>query len=178
VVSEANENGFMTGNGTQQPLGIFTASANGISTDRDVSTGNTAATPTFDGLKAAKYSIKQVYWGAASWIFHRNIMELIAKLKDGNGRYLLQDSVVEGEPDRMLGFPVNLSEFAPNTVATTNYVGILGDHSNYWIVDALDMEIARADELYIRSNQTLFIIRMETDGAPVREEAFARVQLG
>jgi HK97 family phage major capsid protein len=177
VVAEANENAFMTGTGDQKPLGIFTASGDGISTGRDVSSGNTTTTIKFDGLKAAKYSIKQAYWGALTWIFHRNVMEQIAKLKDGNGRYLLQDSVVQGEPDRLLGFPVRMSEFAPSTMTTGLYVGILGDHSNYWIVDAMNMEITRAEELYVRNNKDLFIIRMSTDGAPVREEAFARVKL-
>jgi HK97 family phage major capsid protein len=178
VVGEANENAFMTGTGDQRPLGIYTASADGISTARDVSSGNTATLIKFDGLKAAKYSIKQVYWGGLSWIFHRNVMEQIAKLKDGNGRYLLQDSVVQGEPDRILGFPVNMSEFSPSTMTANLYVGMLGDYSNYWIVDAMNMEITRAEELYVRTNQDLFIIRMSTDGAPVREEAFARVKLG
>jgi len=177
VVAEVNEAAFMTGTGDQQPLGVFTASADGISTGRDVSSGNTATQIKFDGLKAAKYSVKQVYWSGLSWLFHRNVMEQIAKLKDGNGRYLLQDSVVQGEPDRMLGFPVNMSEFAPSTMTTGLYVGLLGDHSNYWIVDAMNMEIIRADELFVRNNQVLFIIRMSTDGAPVREEAFARVKL-
>ncbi len=177
VVGEANENAFMTGDGAQKPLGMFVAAAEGISTSRDVSTGNTTTSPKFDGLKAAKYELKQAYWAAAQWIFHRDGMELIAKLKDGNGRYLLQDSVVLGEPDRVLGFPVNLSEFAPNTFTTGLYAGILGDYSNYWIVDSMQTQIARAEELLIRSNQDLFVIRMETDGMPVREEAFVRVKL-
>ena len=177
VVAEAQENAFMTGDGSQKPLGIFTASADGISTGRDVSSGNTATQIKFDGLKAAKYSIKQVYWGALQWMFHRNGMERIAKLKDGEGRYLLQDSVVLGEPDRILGFPVRLSEFVPSTFTASQYVGIIGDFSNYWIVDSLAMEIARLEELLARQNQDLFIIRSETDGAPVREEAFARVKL-
>ena len=177
VVGEANENAFMTGTGDQQPLGVFAASDDGIPTSRDVSSGNTTTSPKFDGLKKAKYSIKQVYWAGLSWLFHRTVMESIAKLKDGNGRYLLQDSVVQGEPDRMLGFPVHLSEFAPSTMTTGQYVGLLGDHSNYWIVDAMNMEITRAEELYVRNNQDLFIVRMSTDGAPVRSEAFARIKL-
>jgi HK97 family phage major capsid protein len=36
------EKAFMTGSGAGQPLGVFTASPNGIDTDRDVSTGNEA----------------------------------------------------------------------------------------------------------------------------------------
>jgi HK97 family phage major capsid protein len=105
-------------------------------------------------------------------------MELIAKIKDGNGRYMLQDSVIQGEPDRMLGFPVRLSEFAPSTIATGAYVGILGDFQNYWIVDSMDIEVLRLEELYARNNKDCFLTRMASDGAPVRSEAFVRVKLG
>ena len=179
VVAEAMENAYMTGDGAQQPLGIFTASADGISTDRDVSTGNAATSMTFDGLKAAKSALKQAYWGRASWIMHREGMEQLAKLKDGNGRYLLQDSVVLGEPERLLNYPVRLSEYAPHAFTTGLYVAMFGDFQQaYWIVDSLDSEIVRAEELYVRSNQDLFVIRMMTDGAPVKEEAVVRVTLG
>jgi len=179
VVSEAMENAYMTGNGTQKALGIFTASADGISTDRDVSTGNTATSVTFDGLKAAKYALKQAYWNGSQWLMHRNLMEQVAKLKDGNGRYLLQDSVVLGEPERLLNFPVRLSEYAPNTFTTTKYVAAFGNFSEaYWIIDSIDMEIQRLEELKARENQDLFIIRMMSDGAPVKEEAVVRVKLG
>jgi len=178
VVGNAEENAFMTGDGVQKPLGIFVATSDGISTDRDVSTGNTATLVKFDNLKRVKYTLKQVYWKTAAWIFHRDVMGQLAREKDGAGRYLLQDSLVPGEPDRMLNFPVQLSEFAPNTMTTGLYVGMLGDYTNYWIVDAMDVEISRAEELYIRQNQDLFIVRKSTDGAPVREEGFVRVKLG
>ena len=46
------ETAYMTGAGTDGPLGLFTASADGITTARDVSTGNTATEMKFDGLPA------------------------------------------------------------------------------------------------------------------------------
>lgn len=177
VGAELEENAFMTGDGAQKPLGLFTASSDGIPTSRDVSTGNTTTSPTFDGLKSAKYEMKQVYWPNLKWLFHRNTMELIAKLKDGNGRYLLQDSVTEGEPDRLLGFQVMLNEFVPSTATTGLYVGMLADFNHYWIVDSIDIDINRLDELLARSNQALFIMRGGVDGAPVLSEAFVRVKL-
>jgi len=177
VVAEAEENAFMTGDGAQQPLGIFTASNDGIATGRDVSTSNTTSTPTFDGLKSARYELKESYFKRATWIMHRDVMELIAKLKDGNGRYMLQDSVIQGEPDRLLGAPVRLSEFAPNTISASQYVACLGDFSQYWIVDSMDVEVLRLEELYARNNKDCFLTRMMVDGAPVRSEAFVRVKL-
>jgi len=171
------ENNFLNGNGSNQPLGVFTASADGIPTSRDVSTGNTTTAIGADNLFEVKYSLKGQYWRMARWLFHRDAIKAVAKLKDGEGQYLWQESMRAGEPDMLLGFPTAMSEYAPNTFTTGLYVGILGDFSQYWIVDALDMQVQRLVELYAETNQDGFIGRMESDGAPVVAEAFARVTL-
>lgn len=173
----SQEKGFMTGTGAAQPLGVFTASNDGIPTSRDVSTLNGTTAPTFDGLISAKFALKGNYWNKADWIFHRDVLAVVAKLKDGEGQYLWRESVRAGEPDRLLNLPVNMSEYAPNTLTTGLYVGILGDFSNYWIADALDMQVQRLMELYAETNQIGLIGRMESDGMPVLSEAFVRVKL-
>lgn len=173
-----HEKAFMTGTGFGQPLGLFTASADGIPTARDVSTDNQATFPTFDGLINAKYALKGQYWNKADWIFHRDCLKILAKLTNGEGQYIWRESVRAGEPDMLLGRPVYMSEYAPNTFTTGLYVGILGDFSNYWIADALDMTIQRLVELYAATNQTGLIGRMSSDGMPVLAEAFVRVKLG
>lgn len=171
------EKAYLTGSGANQPLGVFTASALGISTSRDVSTGNDQTSIKFDGLINAKYTLKGAYWPRARWIFHRDAMKQIAGLKDGNGQYLWRESVRVGEPDRVLGQPVNMSEYAPNTFTSGLYVGIIGDFANYWIADALTFELQLLQELYAATNQVGLIGRLETDGMPVLEEAFVRVKL-
>jgi len=176
-VGVTQEKAFLTGNGAAQPLGVFTASANGISTGRDVFTGNSTTAVTFDGLIEAKYALKAAYWGKAQWLFHRDAVKMITKLKDGDGQYLWRESVRVGEPDTILGMPMNVSEYAPNTFTTGLYVGLLGDFSKYWIADALSLQMQRLTELYAETNQIGFISRVETDGMPVLEEAFARVKL-
>ena len=175
AVSE--EQAFMTGSGSNQPLGVFTASANGISTSRDVSTGNSTTAMTLDGLTRAKYSLKQDYLAGSQWVFHRDAILQLALIKDGNGQYIWRESVRVGEPDRLLNIPINMSEYAPNTFTTGLYVGLLGDFSYYWIADALNMQIQVLNELYAETNQVGYIGRMETDAMPVLGEAFARVKL-
>lgn len=175
---ELEENAFLTGSGAEQPLGLFTASDDGLSTSVDVSTGNTATEVTLEGLREAKYSLKASYWPRLRWLGSRTFHKQLYSLDDGEGRPLLVESLRTGELDRALGFPVLLSEFAPETFTTGQYVAILGDFRFYWIADALDIEIQRLDELYARSNQVGFIARLKTDGMPVLEEAFARVKLG
>jgi HK97 family phage major capsid protein len=171
------EKAAMTGSGASKPLGIFTASADGISTGRDVSADNTTTAFTADGLKNAKYSLKGAYWPRAKWMFHRDAVKMLAKLKDAENRYLWQSSVQLGQPDMLEGIPLFTSEYAPNTFTAGLYVGILGDFSYYHTADALDFGLQRLNELYSETNQTGFIGRLESDGMPVLEEAFVRVKL-
>lgn len=173
------EKAFLTGNGAGQPLGLFTASAQGISTGRDVSTDNTSTAITMDGLLSAKYALKGQYQKTAEWLFHRDAVLRISKLKSAvDGQYYWQPSKQAGEPDLLLGRPVNMSEYVPNTFTAGLYVGLFGDFKHYWIADALDMQIQVLKELYAETNQTGYIGRLESDGMPVLEEAFARVKLG
>ena len=171
------ENVYLNGTGVGQPLGVFTASAQGINTDRDVSTGNTTTTIQFDGLIEAKYTLKGQYWPRARWLFHRTALKQIAKLQDDDGQYIWRESVRVGEPDMLLGLPYLMSEYAPSTFTTGLYVGVLADWSNYWIADSLSLEMQRLIELYAATNQVGYIARFETDGMPVLSEAFVRVAL-
>jgi HK97 family phage major capsid protein len=171
------ENSFLNGNGAGEPLGVFTASNNGISTTYDVSTGNTTTSIQFDGLIEAKFELKAQYWPRARWVFHPDGAKQIAKLQDDDGQYIWRESVRVGEPDRLLGIPQFMSEYAPNTFTTGLYVGIIGDFSNYWIADAMKMEMQRLVELYAATNQIALVGRLESDGMPVLGEAFRRVKL-
>ncbi|MCG5220274.1 phage major capsid protein [Streptosporangium sp. KLBMP 9127] len=170
------EKAFMTGDGNKKPLGLFTASAQGISTGRDVVTGS-ATDVTGDGLIDAKYTLKPQYWARARWLWHRDAIKRIRKLKDLEGVYLWQAGLAGDRPDTILDVPYIVSEFVPNTFTNGLYVGMIADFSFYWIADALNMEIQRLDELYAETNQVGFIGRLETDAMPTLEEAFVRVKV-
>ena len=172
------EKAFLSGNGAAQPLGVFTASNDGIPTSRDMSTDNAGTAVTYDGLKNAKGFLKSQYRRNAQWVMHRDLQTQISKIKDGEGRYIWQDSIVANEPDMLLGFPVNVSEYAPSTFTSGLYVAVLGDFSYYYIAEALSLEVQRLNELYAASNETGFIGRAEVDGMPALAEAFVRVKLG
>lgn len=174
------EQAFMTGDGAAKPLGLFTASDDGISTSRDVSTKNTTTELKPDNLYECKYTLPQQYRLSASnrWIMHRTTVKKIAQMKDGEGNYLWQMGLRGGEPDTVVGIPVVESEYAPSTFTTGLYVALLGDLQYYIIADALDYELRRLDELLARTNQSLFICRMKCDAMPVLEEAFVRSKLG
>ena len=177
------EKAFLVGSGAEQPLGVFTPSVNGIDTSRDVVTGSTTgfvtATSSVSGadcLINALYSLKGQYQAKATWIFNRTVVSLIRQIKDTYGQYIWQPGISPGQPDRILNRPFVMSEYAPNTMTTGQYIGIVGDFSNYEIVDALDMQVQVLMELYALTNQVGYILRAETDGMPTLAEAFVRIK--
>lgn len=178
---EKMEDGFLTGNGNKQPLGVFTASSDGISTSRDVITGSTTSILA-DSLINAKYALKSQYRngsrGALRWLFHRDAVSIIAKLKDSDNHYMFRpgQGVTGDDPDRLLGIPLDESERAPNTFTDGNYCGLLANWRYYEIADALDMEIQVLTELDARTNQIGYIGRLKCDGMPTLEEAFVRLK--
>lgn len=174
----AMEKAYLTGNGNQQALGVFTASADGVPTSRDISEGNTATEITADNLIAVKYSLKAQYMSTAQWLFHRDAIKQLAQIKDGNGRYMFDLSDKSGVPDMLLGRPLMMSEYVPNTFTTGQYVGMFADFTHYWIADSLALQFRRLNELFALNNQIGFIARMETDGMPTLSEAFSRIKLG
>jgi HK97 family phage major capsid protein len=173
------EKGFLTGSGSGQPLGIFTASASGIPTGRDVSTGNTTTAIGATNLFELKYSLKVSYRNdpTCRWLWSRTAINAIMQLKDSQNRYLWEPSLQAGQPDRLLNIMVAESEYVPATFTTGLYVGAIGAMRNYWIAQVADLQIQRLVERYADTNEVGFIGRMYLDGSPALGEAFSRSKL-
>lgn len=182
------EKAFLTGTGANQPLGVFTASALGVPTSRDVTAATTTAVAADDFI-STKYALKSQYQGRASWIMHRDVVAATRKLKDNNLNYLWTTGLtsfggatgpgngLQGTPERLLDCPIYMSEYAPNTFTTALYMAVLADWKWYYIADSLDMQWQVLDQRYAELNQTGYIARSETDGMPVLAEAFSRLIL-
>ena len=173
------ENTFLNGTGANQPMGVFTVSDFGIGTDRDCNTGNTATQIKPDNLIECEGQLKEQYLNSPSlaWVFSRQAITRIRKMKDGEGQYLWSQGL-SGRKNEILGIQYFRSEYCPSTFSANSYVGILGDFQFYYIVDALQMEIQRLIEKYALSDQDAFLMNCYCDGGPVLSDAFVRVQLG
>ncbi len=172
------EKAFLTGSGAGQALGLFTAHANGIPTSRDYSTDNTSSAITFDNLKGVIGNQKNQYLRKCRWLFSRQAKTMLSKIKDTTNQYIWEQSVQVGEPDLLLGYPLVISEYVPNTFTTGLYVGLFGDFSYYWIAEEKKITIQRLVELYAATNHIGFHTSQAVDGMPVMPEAFTRVKLG
>ncbi len=193
------EQAFLQGNGAGRALGIFSTDANNpITTGQDITGSSSGVIASGDDIISTKFQLKQQYWNTASWMVNRSHFQDLRKLKDSNGQYLYnpagfgQALTPNNNPDTLLGRPIIVSEYVPqstasnttsqtlatngSTAALTGYVAVFGQFSYYWTVTALDFQIQRLDELKAETNQTEFIGRLEMDGMPVLGEAFARLR--
>lgn len=171
------ERAYMLGTGVNQPLGVFTlAASGGISSSRDVTAAAANAIVGDDWINV-KHTLKPQYWARARWQMHRDVLKTVRKLKDGNGQYIWQAGLSADTPSTLLEVPYVLNEYAPNSVATGEYVACIADWSFYWIADAMEFELQILRELYARTGQIGYIGELYSDGQPVLEEAFVRLKM-
>jgi HK97 family phage major capsid protein len=111
-----------TGDGNGDPNGIVTASTLG-------KTAASATAITADELIDLQHSVDPAYRMSpkARWMFSDSTLAVIRKLKDGEGRYLLD--VMAGQ---LLGKPYSVNQ-AMAAVATGNKSVIFGDFGKYYV---------------------------------------------
>lgn len=172
------EKGYLTGSGAAQPLGVFTAAAEGVPTSQDEAGSNGTTTLHPDTFFDVAFGLKEGHRGKSTWIMHRLVYKAARLLKDGNGQYIWQPGL-NGSPDTLVDRPVKLSEYAPSTMTTGLYVAVLGNFKKYAIVDRVNVEsIQILNELYAETNEVGYITRFSGDGMPVAAEAFVRMKMG
>ena len=165
-IGTKEEEAFFTGDGIGKPLGILAASGG-------AETGVTAASATAvtaDELIDLFYSLKSPYRKNAVWVLNDSTIKAIRKLKDNNGQYLWQPSLVAGTPDTMLGRPVKTSAYMPAIAAGAKTIAF-GDFSYYWIADRQGRSFKRLNELYAANGQVGFLGSQRVDGKMILPEA-------
>lgn len=167
----AEEQAFCVGTGSGQPTGIFTANGGTV--------GVTAAATgaiTVDEVISLIYALKSPYRKNAKFLMNDATVALLRKLKDGNGAYLWQPSVQAGQPDKLLGYDLYTSPYAP-TVEAGAFAIAFGDFKNYWIGDRKGRTVQRLNELYATNGQVGFVAIERVDGKVILPEGIQLLQM-
>lgn len=158
ALANAEEDAFLNGDGTGKPTGIFNKKEGG--TFLKEVTGIKS-----DDLIDLIHALKRPYRKKAAFIMNDKTISLVRKLKDNNGAYIWQPSYQEGEPNRVLGYPVYTSAFAPeNAIA-------FGDYSYYNIGDRGTRSFKELTELFAGNGMIGFVAKERVDGKLVLKEA-------
>lgn len=165
-IGAKEEEAFFTGNGTGKPTGILAATGGaqvGVTT-----AGSTAITA--DEVIDLYFSLRVPYRKNAVWIMNDATVSAIRKLKDGQGQYLWEPSLVSGVPNKILGCEVITSPYMPTIAAGAKTIAF-GDFSYYWIADRQGRIFKRLNELYATTGQVGFIGNQRVDGKLILPEA-------
>jgi HK97 family phage major capsid protein len=140
--------GFMTGSGVGQPMGCLSYQAwttNGTYEFNKVEQQNMghATALTADGIKRVKYRMVEDHMARSTWLMNRLTVMEVFLLKDGEGRYIWREGLLESAPSVLLGLPVRMAADVPVVAANALSV-VLGNWSEaYTIVDRNGISVQR-----------------------------------
>jgi len=143
-MSYVENSAFINGDGVDKPRGLLTYPAGTTNPGqvRQVNSGH-ASQITADGLRAVFYALKTPYIRSARWIMSRSTIEVISKLKDGGGSYLWEPGLKEGEPQMLLGHPIERMEDMPGVAANALPIAFGDWKQAYTIVDRTGVRVLR-----------------------------------
>lgn len=165
ALANAEEDAFLNGDGTGKPLGLFAETGGGT-----VAGTLTAAIKSDDMLDLV-YALKRPYRKQASFIMNDKTLSSLRKLKDNNGAYIWQPSYQAGEPDRVLGYAVHTSAYAPEDAIA------FGDYKYYNIGDRGTRSFAELRELFAGNGMIGYVAKERVDGKLILPEAVQILKL-
>lgn len=134
---------FVSGDGMSKPKGILSyAAGTSFGQVEQVNSGS-AATITADGLIDLQAALKEAYQSNARFMMKRLTEAAVRKLKDSQGRYLWEPSLVPGNPNMLLGKPLHHADDV-QALGAGNLSVIYGDFkAGYQIVDRIGIRVIR-----------------------------------
>lgn len=165
ALANAEEDAFLNGDGNGKPTGIFNATGGGT-------VANTVTAVTTDDLINLVYALKRPYRKNARFIMNDKTIATLRTLKDNNGAYIWQPNYQNGEPDRLLGYEVYTSAYAPTDAVA------FGDYTYYNIGDRGTRSFAELKELFAGNGMVGFVAKERVDGKLVLPEAVQILKVG
>ena len=165
ALANAEEDAFLNGDGVGKPLGLFAETGGGT-----VAETLTAAIKS-DDIISLVYALKRPYRKNASFIINDKNLAVLRKLKDNNGAYIWQPSYQAGEPDRLLGYAVHTSAYAPEDAIA------FGVYSYYNIGDRGSRSFAELRELFAGNGMIGYVAKERVDGKLILPEAVQILKL-
>ncbi|EBT2373238.1 phage major capsid protein [Salmonella enterica] len=131
---DTEETDLVSGDGTKKAKG-FTSYPRDVADDKNRAFGTLQELKgtgplTGDILINLKFKLRAKYRRNATWLMNSNSAAEVQKLKNSNGDYIWRDRLQAGDPDTLLGLPVEYAETMPDAQIA------IGDFKRgYFIID-------------------------------------------
>lgn len=171
--------GFITGDGVGKPRGLTSYPT--VATGDDArawgafehvktgANGDFAGTNPAEGLFDLIGAFRPAYLQNAGWLTRREAITKIRKFKDLQNGYLWQPGLQAGQPDRLLGYPINVDQYMPALAANSLSTAFGDFREGYMIVDRIGVRTLR--DPYTAKPYIRFYSTKRTGGGAVNFEA-------
>jgi HK97 family phage major capsid protein len=142
---------FINGDGVDKPKGILlpTKVADATWTWGNIGYVPTGAASDFASADPADcivnlvYALGADYRANGAFVMNSKTVGAVRKMKDADGRFLWSDGLAAGEPARLMGYPVVVSEDMPDVGANAYPIAFGDFRSAYTIAERPDLRILR-----------------------------------
>jgi HK97 family phage major capsid protein len=155
--AEEEDAKFIAGDGILVPRGFTTYDTSTVSdtagtrsfgTIQHIATGVSGDWPAtdaalYDKLVDVVHALRPRYRQRAEWMMGTAAVARLRKMKDGQNNPIWQTSLIAGQPDRLLGYPVREAEQMPTIAANSLSVAFADWKRAYWILDRTGVRVLR-----------------------------------
>lgn len=143
---------FVNGSGVNQPRGFLNAptsaagdAARAFGTLQFIGSGNATGFDAAPELKLIDlvFQLKAPLRQGAVWVMNSATLAVIRKLRTADGAFLWQPGMIEGQPDRLLGYPVIEAEDMPDVAANACPIAFGNFRAGYLIAERQQTTILR-----------------------------------
>lgn len=142
---------------TTAPSGLITASTGAVT----MAAGSSNLT--LQVLRDLRWSVDPAYRAEAEWAVSDAGQQAIMDLEDSDGRPLVEPSLQEGEPARLLGDPIRVVPGLPDLASSSNRPILYGDMRAFGIRDVNQVRIKRLDERFALQDKVGFMVMSRHD---------------
>lgn len=159
----------LLGSGSSACQGVVTGA-----TQKVTAKANSAITA--DELIELQLLVPQQYQANACWIMNTNTLGILRKLKDNDGRYLLQDDITRGLGFMLLGKPIYLSDNIAKIGASTKPI-VYGDMSGLFSNLRPGIEMQMLNEKYADEHAVGVVTWYEVDTKVIEPQKVALLEM-
>jgi HK97 family phage major capsid protein len=151
--AKAEGTAFVSGTGVNRPKGFLTgATSNANDATRTfgqlqyIVTGTSGAWPgtnPMDKLVELVHALRAPYRQGATWVMNSTTLSVIRRFKTIDGQFLWNPSLVAGQPDTLLGYPVVEAEDMPDVSANSLSIAFGNFRAGYLIAERAETQILR-----------------------------------
>ncbi len=164
------------GHASNQPMGVLNSTDGGITTVTAAGHGAITA----DDMISLQYGVGSQYRTNGRYVVAGTTEKAMRLLKDDNGVYLWQQSLVAGSPSSFAGYPVVVQDDVPAIPASNAAakVAIFGDFkAGYVLLERSQVFVQRINELYAEDGLVGFKAHRRIGGDVIRGKSFAKLNV-